>query len=222
MEPSVLALAIFDLDNTLIAGDSDHAWGQFLVSKNIVDSDWYQQENNRFLEDYQTGNLDIKAYLKFALKPLADNTISDLLEWRQEFLNSVIQPLFLTKAFDLIEAHRKKGDFLLIVTATNRFVTELIATALGVNDLIATEPEQDHTGFTGKVSGIPSFKEGKITRLNQWLTNKKYSLDGSFFYSDSHNDLPLLERVDNPVAVDPDDILRAHCLNLKWPIISLR
>ena len=217
-----MALAIFDLDNTLIAGDSDHAWGQFLVSKNIVDSVWYQQENNRFHKDYQTGELDIEAYLEFALKPLADNTLNNLLEWRQEFLDSVIQPLFLKKAFDLIETHRQKGDLLLIVTATNRFITELIAKALGINELIATEPEQDQAGFTGKVSGTPSFKEGKITRLNQWLANKEYSLKGSFFYSDSHNDLPLLERVDNPVAVDPDDILRSHCENVKWPIISLR
>jgi len=217
-----LAIAIFDLDNTLIAGDSDHAWGQFLVSKNIVDAVWYQQENNRFLKDYQTGELDIKAYLEFALKPLADNALNNLLKWRQEFLDSVIQPLFLTKAFDLIETHRQKGDFLLIVTATNRFVTELIAEALGVDDLIASEPEWNQTGFTGKISGTPSFKEGKITRLDQWLTGKKYSLEGAFFYSDSHNDLPLLERVDNPVAVDPDDILRTHCENVKWPIISLR
>jgi len=215
-------LVIFDLDNTLIAGDSDHAWGEFLVERKIVDAEYYQTKNDQFFQDYQSGNLIIEEYLAFALEPLANNTLEDLLSWREAFLTEKILPLMLPKAKALIEKHRKQGDYLLIITATNHFVTERIAKILEVDDLIATEPEKDSLGFTGKIAGTPSFKEGKIIRLNDWLKNHNHSMTGSYFYSDSHNDLPLLELVDNPVAVDPDDTLRAYCEKNKWPVQTLR
>ena len=217
-----MALVIFDLDNTLIAGDSDHAWGEFLVERKIVDAEYYQTKNDQFFQDYQSGNLIIEEYLAFALEPLANNTLEDLLSWREAFLTEKILPLMLPKAKALIEKHRKQGDYLLIITATNHFVTERIAKILEVDDLIATEPEKDSLGFTGKIAGTPSFKEGKIIRLNDWLKNHNHSMTGSYFYSDSHNDLPLLELVDNPVAVDPDDTLRAYCEKNKWPVQTLR
>mgnify|MGYP002150741722 FL=1 len=215
-------MVIFDLDNTLIAGDSDHAWGEFLVERKIVDAEYYQAKNDQFFQDYQSGNLIIEEYLAFALEPLANNTLEDLLSWREAFLTEKILPLMLPKAKALIEKHRKQGDYLLIITATNHFVTERIAKILEVDDLIATEPEKNSQGFTGNIAGTPSFKEGKIIRLNDWLKNHNHSMTGSYFYSDSHNDLPLLELVDNPVAVDPDDTLRAYCEKNKWPVQTLR
>jgi HAD superfamily hydrolase (TIGR01490 family) len=217
-----VALVIFDLDNTLIAGDSDHAWGEFLVEQKIVDADYYQTKNDQFFQDYQSGSLVIEEYLAFALEPLAKHTLEDLLSWREDFLSEKILPLMLPKAKALIEKHRKQGDYLLIITATNHFVTELIAKLLNVDDLIATNPEQNSVGFTGKVAGTPSFKEGKITRLNEWLKCNNHSMTGSYFYSDSHNDLPLLQLVDNPVAIDPDETLRTYCEKNNWVIQSLR
>lgn len=217
-----MALAIFDLDNTLLAGDSDHAWGEYLVEKGIVDQALYKQANDQFLKDYQSGNLDIYAYLEFALKPLVNQPLSTLHTLREDFFAEKIKPLMLPKAVDLLQHHRDNGDFLLIITATNRFVTEIIAKAFGVDDLIATEPEVINDRYTGKVAGTPSFKEGKITRLYDWLKDKNHELTGAFFYSDSHNDTPLLELVDFPIAVDPDDILRATSKQHNWPIQSLR
>jgi len=217
-----VALAIFDLDNTLIAGDSDHAWGEYLVEQGIVDAKIYKESNDKFLKDYQNGKLDIEEYLAFALKPLAEHPIKDLHKWRQDFFERKIQPLILPKAIDLIAHHRTQGDFLLIITATNRFVTELIAQALNVDYLIATEPEQSEQGYTGKVSGIPSYKEGKITRLHDWLSEQEHDMNGAYFYSDSHNDLPLLKLVEYPIAIDPDDTLREYCETHHWPIRSLR
>tara|TARA_R110001592_G_scaffold89970_3_gene264646 strand:- start:11900 stop:12556 length:657 start_codon:yes stop_codon:yes gene_type:complete len=217
-----VALAIFDLDNTLLDGDSDHAWGEYLVEKGIVDAKLYKQANDQFLKDYQSGQLDIQAYLEFALKPLANRPLSELNLLREEFFETKIKPIMLQKAFELLKLHRAKGDYLLIITATNRFVTEIIANAFGVDDLIATEPEMLGERYTGKVAGVPSFKEGKITRLHEWLKGKQYELSGAFFYSDSHNDTPLLELVDFPIAVDPDDILRQTSQTNNWPIQSLR
>jgi len=217
-----VALVIFDLDNTLIAGDSDHAWGEFLVERKIVDAEYYQAKNDQFFQDYQSGKLKIEEYLAFALEPLANNAVEDLLSWRDIFLEEKIFPIMLPKAKALISKHREQGDYLLIITATNHFVTELIAKSLGVDDLIATIPEQNNQGFTGNITGTPSFKEGKITRLNTWLENQDLSIDGAYFYSDSHNDLPLLKLVDHPIAVDPDDTLRAYCEKNNWPIQTLR
>jgi HAD superfamily hydrolase (TIGR01490 family) len=217
-----VALVIFDLDNTLIAGDSDHAWGEYLVEQKIVDAKYYKEKNDQFFQDYQSGELIIEEYLAFALEPLAKNTLDNLLAWREAFLTEKILPIMLPKAKALIEKHRKQGDYLLIITATNHFVTERISQLLEVDDLIATEPEKDNQGFTGKIAGIPSFKEGKITRLNEWLKNNNHSMQGSYFYSDSHNDLPLLQLVDNPVAVDPDETLRTYCEKNNWPVQTLR
>lgn len=217
-----MALAIFDLDNTLLAGDSDHAWGEFLVEKGVVDRQAYKIANDQFLKDYQSGNLDIQAYLEFALKPLVNKPLEELHHLRKEFFENKIKPIMLPKAFDLLEKHREEGDFLLIITATNRFVTEIIANAFQVDDLIATEPEMINDFYTGKVAGTPSFREGKISRLEQWLQDKHHNLAGSYFYSDSHNDIPLLEKVDFPIAIDPDDTLKELSKKNDWPIKSLR
>lgn len=217
-----MTLAIFDLDNTLIAGDSDHAWGEYLVEKGIVDAELYKRTNDQFLLDYQSGNLDIQAYLEFALKPLQAHPLPKLHAWREDFFESKIKPIMLPKAFELIETHRNQGDLLMIITATNRFVTEPIAHAFGVDVLIATEPEFINQRYTGKVAGTPSFKEGKITRLNEWLADQHHSIDGAYFYSDSHNDIPLLKLVENPVGIDPDELLRMTCIKNNWPIRSLR
>ena len=217
-----VALAIFDLDNTLLGGDSDHAWGEYLVEKGIVDAEIYQQANDQFLNDYQNGQLNIQEYLEFALKPLANNDMASLNAWREDFLIQKIKPIMLPKALDLLKKHKDQGDFLLIITATNYFVTELIAKEFGVDDLIATVPEMINNKYTGKVFGTPSFQEGKITRLHEWLKDKEHTIDGAFFYSDSHNDIPLLELVDFPIAVDPDELLRQKSTLHGWPIQSLR
>lgn len=217
-----MSLAIFDLDNTLIAGDSDYLWGRFLVARGIVDGDEYERLNERFFQDYQEGCLDIGAFLRFALRPLSENARADLLAWREVFIAEIIEPVILPKAIDLVEDHRRRGDLLLIITATNAFVTAPIASRLGVPHLIATTPEEIDGRFTGDVAGIPSFREGKVTRLEQWLRETGRDLEGSHFYSDSHNDLPLLERVTHPVAIDPDPILRERAMARGWPIRSLR
>jgi HAD superfamily hydrolase (TIGR01490 family) len=217
-----VSLAIFDLDNTLISGDSDHLWGEFLAEKGIVDGDYYKRENDRFYREYKQGKLDIMEFLQFSLKVLADNSMDDLRAWRDEFMQTHIERLMLPKSFELLEKHRTRGDYLLIITATNRFVTELIAKRLGVDDLLATEPEIHNGRFTGKVAGTPCYQSGKVTRLNEWLSTHPYDLKGSWFYSDSHNDLPLLKIVENPVVVDADEILASHATKVGWPSLSLR
>lgn len=217
-----MPLAIFDLDNTLLSGDSDYLWGQHLVSRGVVDGATYEAANARFYADYKAGRLDIDAFLAFALRPLRDNAMDALLAWRREFVDTLIAPLIGAPALELVERHRRAGDTLLVITATNAFVTEPIAERFGIRHLIATEPERDGSGFTGRVSGIPAFREGKVTRLEQWLGEHGGSLAGSHFYSDSINDLPLLERVDSPVAVDPDPRLAAAARTRGWPVISLR
>lgn len=217
-----MELAIFDLDNTLLKGDSDYLWGRFLVQRGIVDGEVYARENKRFYEEYRAGTLDIFEFLRFSLQPLAENELETLLALRREFIAAEIEPIVLPKARKLIQRHRDRGHVLLIITATNRFVTEPIAGMLGVENLIATDPEFSHGRYTGAVSGPPSFREGKVERLNAWLRQNGYNLASSWFYSDSHNDLPLLERVTHPVAVDADDTLRQHAEFKGWPIITLR
>jgi len=217
-----VALAIFDLDNTLIAGDSDHAWGEYLVEKGIVDSEHHQAQNDKFYADYLEGNLDIYEYLDFSLAPLAKHDKAQLETWRTDFFESKIRPLILAKGRALIEKHRNQGDIPLIITATNRFVTQPIANELGIEHLIAIELEETESGYTGKPTGTPSYKDGKITRLKEWLIKQDTDMSDAYFYSDSHNDLPLLKLVDYPVAVDPDDILREHSETHDWPILSLR
>ena len=217
-----MALAIFDLDNTLIAGDSDHAWGEFLVEKGVVDPAEYQQKNDYFYQQYQQGQMDIYEYINFAFSPLAANDIDQLNQWHQEFMREKIQPLFLPLSTALLERHRNQGDYLLIITSTNSFITAPICKLLGVDVFIATEPEMENGQYTGKLQGIPSYREGKITRLNAWLKDNNMSLENSYGYSDSINDMPLLEHVDNPIVVDGDPELIAEAQRRGWPCISLR
>ncbi len=218
-----MTLALFDLDNTLIAGDSDHAWGQFLVDRGVVDADAYQRANDQFYQDYRAGTLDIVAYSEFVFAVLARNDEATLLAWREAFIQERIEQMLLPKAFDLLQYHRGQGHTLVIITATNRFVTELIAQRLGVDHLIATEPERDGSGqFTGKLAGVPCFQAGKITRLHAWLDEHQADLEGAWFYSDSRNDLPLLEAVTHPVVVDADPVLVKIAEERGWPALSLR
>ncbi len=217
-----MALALFDLDNTLLDGDSDYLWGCFLVERGIVDGDAYESENQRFYAQYIHGSLNIREFLRFQLKPLATHPRAQLETWREEYLTSRIDPILLEKARDLLYRHQTMGDELIIITATNRFITEPIAHRFGVSHLIATEPEIIGGEYTGKVSGTPCFQDGKVKRLQEWLQLHRKTLQDSWFYSDSHNDLPLLERLDHPVAVDPDDKLREHAAKHGWPVISLR
>lgn len=217
-----MSLAIFDLDNTLIAGDSDYLWGQFLVDQGIVDRSYYEANNAKFYEDYKCGCLDIVEYLRFALKPLADHPPELLFQWRTQFIDQVIKPLYLLSAEKLIDKHRKAGDTLLVITATNRFITEPIVQLYGIEHLLATTPTWINDRYTGEFDGIPCFQEGKVHLLSAWLDNSTESMKDSWFYSDSHNDLPLLKLVDHPVAVDPDQQLAKFAIEANWPIISLR
>lgn len=217
-----MSLAIFDLDNTLLADDSDYLWGQFLIKLGVVDSTWYEGENQRFYDAYKAGNLDIFEFLAFSLKPLAEHDMATLKNWHAQFMDEVIRPLMLAKAQALVDQHRDKGDTLLIITATNRFVTAPIAIAYGIDNLLATDPEIIDGRYTGKVAGTPCFQEGKVERLHEWLKTNQHSLEGSYFYSDSHNDLPLLKLVSHPVTVDADDTLLAHAEKYGWQQISLR
>ncbi|MCL6415128.1 HAD-IB family hydrolase [Aestuariirhabdus sp. Z084] len=217
-----MALAIFDLDNTLIGGDSDHAWGEFLVEQGVVDAQIYREANDRFYQHYQQGTLDIHEFLSFALRPLSQHSMTQLQQLHSDFMRTKIEPMMLPKAAALLAKHRQDGDFLLIITATNHFVTAPIGQRLGVDDLLATDPEIVDGRYTGEVSGTPCFQEGKVERLQQWLEHQNQSLAGSYFYSDSCNDLPLLELVDNPVAVDADARLSAIAVERNWPLISLR
>lgn len=217
-----MSLAIFDLDHTLLAGDSDYLWGRFLAQEGVVDGEAYDRENHRFYEEYKAGTLDIHEFLAFSLRPLAEHPLEVLEQLRTRFIDGRILPLITPAARALLDRHRAAGDELLIITATNRFITEPIAEALGVDALLATDPEMKGGRYTGRVSGVPSFREGKVTRLHAWLERTGHNLVGSWFYSDSHNDLPLLELVEYPVAVDPDDALASHAEVRDWPVISLR
>lgn len=217
-----MTLAIFDLDNTLLGGDSDYLWGRFLVEQNIVDAAHYERENQRFYEEYQSGQLDIYEFLRFSLRPLSEHDRSTLDSWHRQFMKEKIEPIMLPKARELLQKHRDQGHFLLIITATNRFVTGPIAEKLGVDEILATEPQLQNGRYTGEVEGVPCFQQGKVTRLREWLEKTGYNLNGSWFYSDSHNDLPLLEMVEHPVAVDADDTLREHAELKGWPLLTLR
>lgn len=217
-----MTLAIFDLDNTLLAGDSDHAWGEFLVEESIVDAEDYRKSNDRFYQEYLNGELDIMHYLSFALQPLARHDMQQLLSWRKEFVEKKIRPMMQASAKKLLDSHRAQGHTLVIITATNRFVTEPVAKLLDIEHLIATEPELVNGRYTGEVAGVPSFQDGKVTRLNDWLESTGETLDGAWFYSDSHNDAPLLRKVENPVAVDPDPTLESIAKENNWKIMTLR
>lgn len=216
-----MALAIFDLDNTILAGDSDYLWGQFLCENGVVDRDTYEAENRRYYDEYKAGHLDIFEFQRFSLRPLVQHDTPQLKKWRARFMVEKIEPIITKAAVDLVERHRAAGDTLLIITATNAFVTYPIADRFNIPHLIATEPERVEGHFTGLINGIPSFREGKVQRLHEWLDLRDESLDDSWFYSDSHNDLPLLELVTHPVAVNPDEQLAAIANERGWPIMKL-
>jgi HAD superfamily hydrolase (TIGR01490 family) len=218
-----VSLAIFDLDNTLIRGDSDHAWGEFLVEQGAVDAARFAADNDRYYAAYLAGTLDIYEFLEqHQLRPLRENDRATLEDWRARFVREKIAPIITPAARALVDRHRARGDTLLIITATNRFITAPIAEAFGIPHLIATEPEEVDGRFTGRVAGIPSYREGKVTRLGEWLSQNAQDLDNSWFYSDSHNDLPLLKFVTHPVAVNPDETLAIYARDHGWPVIDLR
>ncbi len=217
-----MKLALFDLDNTLLAGDSDFEWAQFLIEQGVLDREVYEEKNEAFFAQYKAGTLDIFEFLDFQLRPLARHSRQVLDAWHIEFMERRIRPMIRDSARELVQRHH--GDLSAVITATNSFVTAPIVREFGVEHLIATEPEQRDGVFTGHVTDVPCFREGKVQRLESWLETQGRALDSfeqSWFYSDSHNDLPLLSRVTHPVAVDPDDTLRAHATTRGWAVISL-
>ncbi|MXY15274.1 MAG: HAD family hydrolase [Proteobacteria bacterium] len=217
-----MALVFLDLDETLLDGDSDYEWGRYLATTGKVDRATYEKENERFYREYLAGTFDILKFLDFALKPLAENSYAELCRWRSQFIETRIRPMIKAKAHELIRHHREAGDELVIITSTNRFIVEPICELLGIENLIATEPAQENGEFTGAVEGVPCFGPGKVTRANQWADSRSKSLQDSYFYTDSFNDLPLLEHVGFPVAVDADEKLAAHANKLGWKQISLK
>ena len=217
-----MGLALFDLDNTLIAGDSDHLWGDFLVSQGRVDATEHKALNAHFYDQYKNGELNIDEYLAFALGPMTGMTKEALVPLQRQFIRDHIEPILLDAAFALLEQHRALGDTLVIITATNTLVTQPIADRLGVEHLIGCEAEIIEGCYTGKPTGVPSFAQGKVSRIQTWCEENKKSMENAVFYSDSHNDLPLLRTVDRAVAVDPDDRLREEALRQGWNVISLR
>lgn len=219
-----MRLALFDLDNTLLAGDSDYEWGQFLVDRGVLERATYEAQNRAYFDQYAAGTLDIHEYLGFALRPLAEHSPQDLARWHADFMASRILPMVSPAARALVRGHLAQGDLCAVITATNSFVTAPIAQEFGVSHLIATEPEARGGRFTGRVAGTPCFREGKVRRLDEWLSGQGRRLGDfaqSAFYSDSHNDLPLLERVTRPVAVDPDQALLERARQRGWEVISL-
>jgi len=220
-----LNLALFDLDNTLLAGDSDYNWSLFLIRQGLLDAKTHHDRNEQFYADYKDGSLDIIEFLKFQLIPLSEHKKVFLDELHLKYMDEVIRPMMTVKAQALVDKHKAAGDLCVVITATNSFVTKPIATAYGIEHLIGSDPEMVNGEYTGGVVGVPSFQEGKVTRINQWLAErgKKMSdYEKSYFYSDSHNDLALMKLVTNPVAVDPDAILSAYAEEQAWPQISLR
>lgn len=217
-----MRLALFDLDNTLLGGDSDHAWGDWLCERGILDGATYKARNDAFYQDYLAGHLNITDYLNFTLDIFGRTEMAQLQVWHEQFMAECIEPIILPKGLALLDEHRAAGDKLLIITATNRFVTAPIAARLGVDTLLATECEMVDGRYTGRTTDVPCFREGKVTRLERWLQETGFDLSDSSFYSDSMNDLPLLEQVSRPVAVDPDPNLLAEAQKRGWPVISLR
>ena len=217
-----MSLAIFDLDNTLIGGDSDFLWGEFIGEEGIVDANAYRKKNEYFYQQYDLGTLDIYAWLEFCLEPLTRYSMTELQELHHRFMIQKIEPILLDKAQNCINRHKERGDTVLVITASTSFVTAPIVKKYGINQLLATEPEIKAGRFTGGVSGIPCFQSGKVDKLMPWLQKNEETLTGSTFYSDSHNDLPLLELVDNPVAVNADKILTKIAEKKGWKVLNWR
>ena len=218
-------LALFDLDNTLLAGDSDYNWSLFLIREGLLDAKTHHDRNEQFYADYKNGSLDIVEFLKFQLIPLSQHKKSFLDELHLKYMQEVIRPMMTHKAQALVDSHKAAGDLCVVITATNSFVTKPIATAYGIEHLIGSDPEMLDGQYTGGVTGVPSFQAGKVTRINQWLAERGKKLNDfeiSYFYSDSHNDLPLMQLVTNPVAVDADEILTAYAQEHAWTQMSLR
>ncbi len=216
-----MTLALFDLDNTLLSDDSDYRWGQFLVDRQLIDSEEHSKKNKAFYQQYADGVLDIHEFCAFSFEFLSSKSMSELALLHEDFMQTQIQQVMSNKSKALIAQHKAMGHTLMVITATNSFVTRPIVTAFGIDNLIATEPKIENGRYTTKIDGTPSFKEGKVTRLNAWLAENDETLEDSYFYSDSHNDLPLLEIVTNPIAVDPDPKLEAVAKAQGWDIISL-
>ncbi len=217
-----MRLAVFDLDNTLLAGDSDYLWGQWMVTHGIVDAEHYATENARFFREYEAGTLDIHEYAAFSLRPLTEQPLPRMLALRERFVAEQIAPLIAAGTPALLEKHRAQQDRILITTATSRFVTEPIAELLGVSDLIATEPEIVAGRYTGRIAGTPNFQHGKVENLERWLAAQQPDYAHLSCYSDSRNDIPLLEMGNTAIAVDPDPVLKALAESRNWPVISLR
>lgn len=219
-----MQLALFDLDNTLISGDSDFEWAQYLISKGVLDPEVHEAKNQYFYEQYKAGTLDIDEFLDFQLQPLARHPRSQLDAWHDEFMDTRIRPLISEQARSLVRSHQENGDLCALVTATNSFITGPICLEFGLSHLIATIPAQENGQFTGKPRGTPSFREGKIVRVEAWLEAMGFwwgNFERSWFYSDSLNDLPLLSRVSDPVAVDPDNTLLNHARTAGWQVLNL-
>jgi HAD superfamily hydrolase (TIGR01490 family) len=225
-----MRLALFDLDNTLLAGDSDYAWGQYLIKHNLVDAQHHGEANDAFYADYQNGTLDIHAYVRFTLLPVMSKTINELAEMHQDFMGEFINPIMLPKAIELVQQHKAAGDLTVIITATNTFITQPIAEQFGVDLLLGTELTIDQDRFTGEIQGIPCYQQGKVQKLQSWLNDdtvaaipkSELRIEESIFYTDSINDLPLLEQVAEPVVVDGDERLRQAASQRAWRQISLR
>jgi HAD superfamily hydrolase (TIGR01490 family) len=218
-------LTLFDLDNTLIAGDSDYGWAQFLIEAGVLDAESYERRNAGFFADYKAGTLDIHAFLDFQLRPLAEHALCQLLAWRERFVAEKIVPMLLPAAKSVVDQRLAAGDLVAVVTATNSFITRPIAELYGISHLVATEPETIDGRFTGRVTGEPCFRDAKVSRVKDWLAAMDRGLGDfaeSWFYSDSHNDLPLLAAVTHPIAVDPDPFLHRHANARGWPTLTWR
>ncbi|MFT4863477.1 MAG: HAD superfamily hydrolase (TIGR01490 family) [Pseudohongiellaceae bacterium] len=226
----LMRLALFDLDNTLLAGDSDHAWGEYLIKRGLVDAQHHAEANDRFYADYQTGTLDIHAYVRFTLSPIMSKTLAELALMHKEFMAEFIEPMVLPKAKALVEQHKAAGDRTVIITATNTFITQAIAENFGVDTLLGTDLVVQAEHFTGEISGTPCFQEGKVKKLRSWLDNETtlsaaasgLRIEDGIFYTDSINDLPLLEQVAEPIVVDGDSKLTQVAAQRRWRQISLR
>lgn len=217
-----MAIALFDLDNTLTTEDSDFLWGQYLINHKIVDASAYEEKNRLFYEDYEQGTLDIDRYLRFALQPLTQFPMQQLEDWRQAFVDEYIRPVIAPKAESVIAHHRDRGDIPVLISATNFFITEPIGQLLGFEHNLSTRPEIIDDRYSGNYLGKPTFQQGKVDALNLWLEESGQTLEESSFYTDSHNDLPLMEQVTYPYAVNPDPILTEIATKKGWPILDFR
>jgi HAD superfamily hydrolase (TIGR01490 family) len=217
-----MTLAIFDLDHTLLDGDSDYLWGEFMIENQIVDEERYRSRNEKFYQDYQRGELDNDRYLEFCLQPLTLHSIDNLHRWRSDFVKTWIEPIIAPGSRALLDIHRSRGDTMMIISATNLFITAPIAELLDIPYILSTEPEVVDNRYTGRYLGTPTYMEGKVIALEAWLANSSHNLEGSYFYSDSINDLALLEQVSFPVAVNPDEKLSLIAKQRDWRVMDLR